>query len=235
VQDDPPRLAIAWGLVAAATAGSAWLWRRDPQLGFLPLAFALVLAPTSSVAPTIDLAFEHRIYLSLACVVAAMAVGTVQAFSDLRLSMAILCTVALAFAGATHQRNTVHTSPLSLWADAAIKAPHSTKAWANLGTALEEAGDREAAARAYGEIVSLYRGAAGVEPHPLADIARRVPRTIEYVWYGYARLANFALDSGDASAARRLYAEITRLPSLPQGGLDHPQIKALRERLDSTH
>ena len=235
VQDDPPRLAIAWGLVAAATAGSAWLWRRNPQLGFLPLAFALVLAPTSSFAPTIDLAFEHRIYLSLACVAAAIAVGTVQSFSDLRLSMAVLGTVALALANATHQRNTVHTSPLSLWADAAIKAPHSTKAWANLGTALEEAGDREAAARAYGEIVSLYRGAAGFEPHPLADIARRVPRTIEYVWYGYARLANFVLDSGDATAARRLYAEITRLPSLPQGCLDHPQIKALRERLDSTH
>jgi methionine synthase II (cobalamin-independent) len=73
--------------VAAATAASAWLWRRNPQLGFLPLAFALVLAPTSSFAPTIDLAFEHRIYLSLACVAAAIAVGTVQSFSDLRLSM----------------------------------------------------------------------------------------------------------------------------------------------------
>jgi hypothetical protein len=235
VEDDPVWLSIAWGLVAVATAATAWLWRRDPQLGFLPLAFGLVLLPTSSVAATIDLAFEHRIYLSLACVAAAVALGTVQAFSDLRLSTAILGTAALALAGATYQRNTVHTSPLALWADTAIKAPHSTKAWANLGTALEEVGDREAAARAYGEIVALYRGAACFEPHPLADIARRVPRTIEYVWYGHTRLANLALDAGDAATARRLYDEITRLPALPQGGLDHPQIKALRERLEALH
>ena len=235
VEDDPVWLSIAWGLVAVATAATAWLWRRDPQLGFLPLAFALILAPTSSLAPTIDLAFEHRIYLSLACVAAAVALGTVQAFSDLRLSTAILGTAALVLAGATYQRNTVHTSPLALWADTAMKAPHSTKAWANLGTALEEAGDREAAARAYGEIVALYRGAAGFEPHPLADIARRVPRTIEYVWYGHARLANLALDAGDATTAAELFAEIMRLPALPQGGLDHPQIKALRERLEALH
>jgi predicted TPR repeat methyltransferase len=125
----------------------------------------------------------------------------------------------------------VHASPLALWADTAIKAPHNTRAWANLGTALEEAGDREAAARAYGEIVAVYRGAAGFEPNPFADIARRVPRTIEYVWYGYVRLANLALDAGDTATARRLYEEIPRLPALPQGGLDRFEIKSLRERL----
>lgn len=234
VQDDLVWLLIAWGIVAAATAATAWLWRRDPQLGFLPLAFALVLAPTSSLAATIDLAFEHRIYLSLACVATAVALGTVQAFSDLRLSAAILGTVALALACATHARNTVHAAPLVLWADTAVKAPQSTKAWANLGTALEEAGDRAAAARAYAEIVALYRGAAGFEPHPRAAVARRVPRTIEYVWYGYARLATFAADAGDIATARRLYEEITRLPALPQGGLDEPQISALRRRLESS-
>jgi len=62
-------------------------------------------------------------------------------------------------------------------------------------------------------------------------VARRVPRTIEYVWYGYARLANLALDAGDAERARRLYEEIPRLPALPQGGLDRAEIKSLRERL----
>lgn len=235
VEDDRVWLSVAWGLVAASMSATAWLWRRDPQLGFLPLAFALVLAPTSSVAPTIDLAFEHRMYLSLACISAAVGLLAVRACSDLRLSAAMAGAAALALAGATYQRNTVHASPLALWADTAIKAPHSTKAWANLGTALEETGDRQLAAQAYAEIVALYRGAAGLEPHPRAHVARRVPRTIEYVWYGHARLANFALDSGDTATARRLYGEITRLPALPQGGLDQRQIKALRERLGAPH
>ena len=235
VQDDPWLLAIAWMIVAVVVAAVAWLWRRDRQFGFLPLAFLLVLLPTSSVAATIDLAFEHRMYLSLACVAAAIAVGAVAWFSDLRLAAAVLATTAVLLGGATFLRNAVHASPFALWADTAIKAPHSTKAWANLGTALEEVGDRDAAARAYGEIVALYRGAAGFEPHPLAAIARRVPRTIEYVWYGFARLAQFALDAGDAATAARLYAEITRLPALPRGGLDHPQIKCLRERLEDPH
>lgn len=235
VEDDPVWLSIAWGLVAAAAAATAWLWRRDPQLGFLPLAFALVLAPTSSLAPTIDLAFEHRMYLSLACVAATLAVGVVSLWSDIRLAAVLLTALVILFGAASFLRNTVYSSPLALWADTAIKAPHSTKAWANLGTALEEAGDRDAATRAYGEIIAIYRGAAGFERHPLASAARRVPRTIEYVWYGHARLAEFALDAGDRATARRLYDEITHLPALPNGGLDHPQIKALCERLEADH
>jgi len=231
VQDDPRALGLTWIVVAALAAATAWLWRRDRQLAFLPLAFVLVLSLTSSVAATIDLAFEHRIYLSLACVVVAIVVATLAWCSDTRPAVAVLGTVAVLLGGATFLRNPVHASSLTFWADAAVKAPHSTKAWANLGTALEEVGDREAAARAYGEIVALYRGAAGFAPHPLAAIARRVPRTIEFVWYAYTRLATFALDAGDTDTAARLYAEITRLPALPQGGLDEPRIKALRERL----
>jgi tetratricopeptide (TPR) repeat protein len=170
-------------------------------------------------------------YLSLACVAATIAVGVVSLWSDIRLAATLLAALAILCGAASFLRNTVYSSPLALWADTAIKAPHSTKAWANLGTALEEEGDRDAAARAYGEIIALYRGAAGPAAHPLASVARRVPRTIEYVWYGHVRLAEFALDAGDRATARRLFSEITRLQTLPRGGLDQPQIKALRERL----
>jgi tetratricopeptide (TPR) repeat protein len=231
VEDDAAWLVVAWGLVAATAATTAWLWRRDPQLGFLPLAFALVLAPTSSVAPTIDLAFEHRMYLSLACVAAAVVVAVLGWCSDRRLAAAVLGAAAVSLGGAAFLRNAVHASPLTLWGDTATKAPHSTKAWANLGTALEEAGDAESAARCYAEIVALYLGAAGRAPHPHADVARRVPRTIEYVWYGYVRLANLALDAGDPDSARQFYDEITRLPALPQGGLEEPQLKDLSKCL----
>ncbi|NCA11049.1 hypothetical protein EBR56_04450, partial [bacterium] len=120
----------------------------------------------------------------------------------------------------------------TLWADTALKAPHNTRAWVTLGTVMDTEGRLPEALDCYMQIVRLYRGAAGIQPHPLGTIARRTPRTIEYVWYGYCRLAEEALNRGDGALARRLYDELVAMPELPNGGLDHPQIKALRERLE---
>ena len=242
VQDDLRRLAVSWLLVAAAAAGTAWLWRADKRLAFLPLAFALPLAPTSTIAPVIDLAFEHRVYLSLApLAVAVTLAASMLARQSVKmlgshdsaakwLTGALLLAITSTLGATTFSRNRVHASPVALWADTVLKSPHNTRAWANLGTALEESGDPRAL-KCYEEIVSLYRGAAGRKPHPLADVARRTPRTIEYVWYGFARLATLTADDGDFATARRLFEELERLPCLPQGGLDRVEIKSLRNRL----
>jgi Flp pilus assembly protein TadD len=48
---------------------SMWAMWRSPKLGFLGLAAFLILAPTSSIVPVKDLAFDHRMYLPLASVV----------------------------------------------------------------------------------------------------------------------------------------------------------------------
>ena len=48
-----------------------------PALGFLGGAFFLILAPTPSVVPIVDLAFEHRMYLPLAAVAVA---GTIAGY-----------------------------------------------------------------------------------------------------------------------------------------------------------
>jgi tetratricopeptide (TPR) repeat protein len=62
-------------LVAALLGATLWaLWRR-PAAAFLGLMFFLILAPTCSIVPMEDLAFEHRMYLPLAAVVAAVVVG----------------------------------------------------------------------------------------------------------------------------------------------------------------
>jgi hypothetical protein len=47
---------------------TVWGLSRNAKLGFLGAAFFLILAPTSSVVPIRDAAFEHRMYLPLACV-----------------------------------------------------------------------------------------------------------------------------------------------------------------------
>jgi tetratricopeptide (TPR) repeat protein len=61
--------------VIALLGLTLWAARRRPMLGFLGLWFFLILAPTSSVVPMQDLAFEHRLYLPLAAVVVAAVVG----------------------------------------------------------------------------------------------------------------------------------------------------------------
>jgi tetratricopeptide (TPR) repeat protein len=58
--------------MAAATVVA--VIRRWP-VGFLGAGFFLILAPSSSFLPLKDLAFEHRMYLPLAAVIAAVVIG----------------------------------------------------------------------------------------------------------------------------------------------------------------
>jgi len=66
---------VVGGLALASVIG----WWRAPRLGFLGLAFFLLLAPTSSVMPMLDAAVEHRMYLPLACVVVVAVVAALRA------------------------------------------------------------------------------------------------------------------------------------------------------------
>jgi tetratricopeptide (TPR) repeat protein len=66
----PPLLLIA--ALLALTARAIYRW---PAWSFLGAWFFLILAPTSSVFPIRDLAFEHRMYLPLAAVTAGIVVG----------------------------------------------------------------------------------------------------------------------------------------------------------------
>ena len=66
-------------VVLPLLVGTLWALRRKPALGFLGTWFFLILAPTSSVVPFADPAFEHRMYLPLAAVV----LGVVLALAEL--------------------------------------------------------------------------------------------------------------------------------------------------------
>jgi tetratricopeptide (TPR) repeat protein len=62
-------------VVGALLAATVWGLRGRKAWGFLGAWFLLILAPTSSVMPLGQLAFEHRMYLSLAAVVVAVVAG----------------------------------------------------------------------------------------------------------------------------------------------------------------
>jgi tetratricopeptide (TPR) repeat protein len=65
-----PGLAVITLLLASIAA-----LRFCPPIGFLGVAFFVILAPTSSVLPLQDLIFEHRMYLPLAALITIAIVG----------------------------------------------------------------------------------------------------------------------------------------------------------------
>lgn len=145
----PPLLAIL-----AMLGCTGWATVRLPVVGFLLGSFFLILAPTSSVAPIIDVAFEHRMYLPLAplAVLAVLAGRGGLHWLALRLGAdppadrAILASGALAVAVAlgatTFLRNEIYRSGVTLWKDVIEKVPGNPRGYSSLAWHVEqEAGD----------------------------------------------------------------------------------------------
>jgi len=110
-----------------------WLYRNERWRipGLCILAFFILLAPTSSIIPSADAAFEHRLYIPMLAF--ALFVATLFARLPQR---TILTTVALiALAVLTVRRETVWSSDIALWEDTAQKAPGKARVWFNLGGA----------------------------------------------------------------------------------------------------
>jgi protein O-mannosyl-transferase len=139
-------------LIAALLALTAWAIFRWPAWSFLGAWFFLILAPTSSVVPIRDLAFEHRMYLPLAAVVTGVVIGGyavgqwLVARGIIRASMLpILGGAAVLFAGValgilTFHRNADYQSDLMIWQDTVAKAPMNERAHGNLGLRLVDCG-----------------------------------------------------------------------------------------------
>jgi protein O-mannosyl-transferase len=130
--------------VVTGAAAAAWLAlialacrqrRRRPDLAFAVLWFGVWLLPTNSLLPRLDVANDRQLYVAMLgpAFAVALRVG--------RIASPLVCrgVVALLIAGlalATVQRNRVFASEVEFWRDAATKAPHNARAFANLGYAL---------------------------------------------------------------------------------------------------
>jgi Flp pilus assembly protein TadD len=158
-----------WALLMALLLGLTivGLIRHHP-LAFPGAAFFLILAPTSSVLPIItEVAAEHRMYLPVASVIAAVvctlyALGarltppTPAAKRVMGFAGAFLVvTVIAAYATATRERNRDYWTEEALWQDTVAKEPGSTRARIAYGTAL-------ASARRLPEAEAQFRAALAI-------------------------------------------------------------------------
>ncbi|MFW5692672.1 MAG: tetratricopeptide repeat protein, partial [Thermoguttaceae bacterium] len=202
----PPLLAI--GVMLGLTAWAAW---RRPALGFLGGWFFLFLAPTSSFAPIIDLAFEHRMYLPLAAVAVPAVLGfyrlaewTLKSPRWAVRERQAFCTVVLgaavvALAVTTHRRNEVYQSEATAWLDVVEKAPQNARGHYNLAHALEDVGDFDRARRHYRRAVELDPDDA-VSHSNLANILAQVDGDVESAIEHYHRAIAVAPEYAAARA-----------------------------------
>jgi tetratricopeptide (TPR) repeat protein len=144
---------------------------------FFILWFFIILSPTSSFIPIIDLIFEHRVYLAstgIFVIVSDVLSRLLTPNSELKttryplhatrytLSLLFLVVIILMLllTGATYQRNKVWQTKLSLWEDAARKSPMKARVHNNLGNcyfALER----------YFEAIESYKKAAAIAVNDL--------------------------------------------------------------------
>jgi tetratricopeptide (TPR) repeat protein len=122
----------------ALVAGTLIALRHRPAIGFLGCWFFAILAPTSLVPGTTQMIVEHRMYLSLAAVVALVVPGF-HALAGRR-GLVACATLAIALGWLTERRNADYRSELILWSDTVGRSPDSVMAHNNLGHAFFQLG-----------------------------------------------------------------------------------------------
>ena len=128
------------GIVVAGLLGAtAWAFRHRPPMAFLGAWFFLILAPTSSILPSLgEVAAERRMYLPLAAVVTMVVIG-IHALAGRR-SMPVFLGLAVGLGFVTVQRNQDYRSNIAIWGDAVAKRPENARAQYNLGCILWQEG-----------------------------------------------------------------------------------------------
>jgi tetratricopeptide (TPR) repeat protein len=208
-------LAGAAGLVVV-TALVFRYRRRAPLAAFGVSWFLLLLVPSSSILPLQYPMAEHRVYLASAGLFLAAGAGVDSLLAGIRHRAAPLRWVVYtagvlllgALSGLTVARNAVWADPVTLWRDAAQKAPSIWQAHLSLGAALQEAGRCQEAVGAYEQAIRLA---------PRRQLSR-------------AKLADCLLDLGRVEEAREV--ERTMRARDPEFAKLCQELRQVAQRLD---
>jgi protein O-mannosyl-transferase len=190
--------------IAVLAIASIALLARANAVGFLGAFVLLVLAPTSSVIPILDMAFEHRMYLALAAVVLGFVLAGRELLRSLARSLAwnamierrastmATAVLAVGLGAVTVARNADYRSAVAIWSDTAAKRPQNPRPRVNLAYAIA---DRD----------GIERGLAAAET--------AVARHPDYPW-GHLASGYFLIKLGRADQAiPRLRLAASRLPA----------------------
>jgi tetratricopeptide (TPR) repeat protein len=134
-----PAVVACLGLILFAVV----LAVHRPRFGFPLVAYALFHVIEAGPV-SLELVFEHRMYLPLSMLVLLGGVLLVDMKSSSRHVVILsLCAITLLLAGWTKSRNETWTDPFEFSRDFALKSPNKARAQSNFAVALDNAGRGE--------------------------------------------------------------------------------------------
>ena len=163
---DPAVLGAA--IVLAGLVAVAWACRRRAWPVTLGISWFLVaLIPVSNVVPLATYMAEHWLYVpSMGLFLAVGWVLSQLAERGWQQPVAAGMVVALAaYGGRTIQRNSDWRDGVALYEATVRLAPHSARAWSNLGHSYQQLGEPEKATAAFQHALQLTTEPAGTGPH----------------------------------------------------------------------
>ena len=143
-------------IIVLALAATIWALARRPILGFLGAEFFLCLGPSSSFIPIEDLAFEHRMYLALAPVLALLVLAGRKLLARTRgrvLTTALAAVAVLACMGRTLARNRDYDDQIRMWSNVVAQRPWNFRAHNNLGLGFRAVGRHQEAEQRFRQAV----------------------------------------------------------------------------------
>ncbi len=174
-----PAVAVAGLGVLLVVAFAFWLWFRAERadrdapalrLGAFGIFFwFVVLSPTSSVVPVMDLAVEHRVYLgSLGLFLAAVVAGDALLHARLApgaariTAVVVSLTLVLGLGLSLRARAATWSSSAGIWEEAYALQPGSERIVTNLALAFRRAGNMASAEARFREAWAIVRTPDGI-------------------------------------------------------------------------
>ncbi len=132
-----PQVLLSCLVISGLILFSLYTLRRKHSLlrisGFGILWFFVLLLPTSSLVPLMDVINEHRVYLAMLGLILPAVIIFDRVVSDRNLKIVIPLLVMLVLGITTYRRNFVWQSELNLWQDVVRKSPRKARGHNNLG------------------------------------------------------------------------------------------------------